>query len=140
MKRFEIVEHTADVGILAYGKTLPELFENSAFGMFSILVDGLVEKVKIVEKLNIKVDGIDYESLLINFLNELVFLFSARKMLFVDFKIGSFGEYFLEASISGEKIDTSLHKLNFEIKSATYHNLKIEKVADGWRCQIIFDV
>jgi len=140
VKRFEVVEHTADVGILVYGKNLPELFENAPFGMFSILVEDLLEKVKPLEKIEIQIDGVDFESLLVNFLNELIFLFSARKMLFVDFKVLSLEKFFLKAEVFGEKIDVTRHKLNFEIKSATYHNLKIEKINEIWRCQIIFDV
>jgi SHS2 domain-containing protein len=70
--KFEVVEHTADIGIKVYGKNLQQLYENAAYGMFSLLLD--LEKVRPDKKLKISVEGGDPESLLVNWLNELIYL------------------------------------------------------------------
>jgi SHS2 domain-containing protein len=139
MKRFDVIEPTADIGIIAYGKSLHELFENAAYGMFSCLTDAL-SNVRRKKSVEIKTDGSDYESLLVNWLNELVYLVNVKQLLFNEFKIDALGDFFLTAIAKGEKI-TKKFKLNFELKAATYHNLKIIKSADGmYQTQIIFDV
>ena len=135
-KRFETINHTADVGIVAYGKTLKKLFENSAFGMFSLITS--VGKVKEKLLISISIDAHDYEELLITYLNELQYYYSTKKVLFKRFEIPTLTETHLDANISGEKI--SEHEISHDIKAATYHNLKIEKTNNGYKTQIIFDV
>ena len=139
MKGFEIVDHTADVGIIVYGKTLQEMFQNAAYGMFHSMTDTF-DSISQQESVTVEASGNDYESLLVNFLNEFVYIVSTKKTVFCNFKINNFGQFFLQAEAKGEKINQK-HKLNFEIKAATYHNLKIDKSADGTHyTQIIFDV
>ncbi|MBU2567467.1 MAG: archease [Elusimicrobia bacterium] len=142
--KFKIIEHTADIGLQVFGGTLAGLFENAATGMLSIMLDG-VDGVRPKKTYRIKTEGVDYESLLINFLNELVYRFSADKFLFILFRVKRMGEkagkYFMSAEASGEKIDPAKHKLNFEIKAATYHDIKIKRRKDGsYTTKIIFDV
>lgn len=136
IKRFEIIDHTADIGVIAYGKTLGKLFENAAFGMFSLITP--IEKVKEKTVISIAADAADHEELLINFLNELQYYYSVKKMFFKRFEVLTLTKTHLDANISGEKI--SGHEIAHDIKAATYHNLKIEKTADGFQTQIIFDV
>jgi len=150
-----VVEHTADIGIQVYGKTLEELFENSAYGMFSQITD--IEKVNPEEKVEVQVEGYDKESLLVNWLNELLYLSTTKKMFFSQFKVKSIfakdakgelpqrtqkkGELpKLLAWIKGQKIDCKKHFCHLEIKAATYHNLKIEQNKEGYQTTIIFDV
>ncbi|MFH0948839.1 MAG: archease [Elusimicrobiota bacterium] len=136
MKKFEIINHTADVGIIAYGKTISELFENAAYGMFSLITNP--EKIKEQIIIPISGDAHDKEELLITFLNEILYYYQTKKMLFKRFEILESSETHLDANISGEKI--SEHRILHDIKAATYHNLKIEETADGYKTQIIFDV
>jgi SHS2 domain-containing protein len=136
--KFEPFEHTADVGITAYGKTLPELLENAAAGMYSFITNPPIIKPAQKEKLSAK--GIDNESLLINWLNKLLYLTSIKRIIFSEFKVVKYGEYFIDAVACGEKIDPQKHPLDTEIKAATYSGLKINKTAEGYSVQIIFDV
>lgn len=135
--KFITINHTADVGIIAYGKTLSKLFENTAFGMFSLITP--LKRVKEKNLISVSIDAHDKEELLITFLNELLYYYSTKKVLFKIFEILKITETHLDANISGEKI--SDHEISNDIKAATYHNLKIEKMPDGtYKTRIIFDV
>ncbi|MFA5779726.1 MAG: archease [Elusimicrobiota bacterium] len=135
-KKFETLNHTADVGIIAYGKTTGDLFENAAFGMFSVITP--LEKINEKILISVSIDAHDNEELLITFLNELLYYYSTKKVLFKRFDILKISETHLDANISGEQI--SAHEISNDIKAATYHNLKIEKTTAGYKTQIIFDV
>jgi SHS2 domain-containing protein len=132
--KFKPIDHPSDVGIIAYGKTREELFENAAFGMFSLMAN--LDKVAPKQKLGIKIKGEDPENLLINWLNELIFNEDARKMLFKEFKIKKLTDKSLEAEVAGEKIDLNVHDLHRPIKAATYNQLQLGPD----QVKIIFDV
>ena len=136
IKKFEVINHTADVGIIAYGKTLSALLENAAFGMFSLITP--LEKVSEKILISVSIDAHDSEELLITFLNELLYYYSTKKVLFKRFDISKLSETHLDANISGEQI--SAHEIVHDIKAATYHDIKIEKTTASYKTRIIFDV
>jgi SHS2 domain-containing protein len=136
MKRFELIEHTADMGLAAYGKSLEEAFTNAAYGMFSIIAE--LDEVREVEtrRVEIKEDGL--ENLLFEWLNSLLYYFDVDMLLFKRFDIAEFGEGRLVAECRGEKYDSSRHHLKTGVKSATYHMLEVDRQKK--RVQVIFDV
>jgi len=136
MKRFELIEHTADTGLKAYGQDLPEAFANAAYGMFSIIAE--LENVKEAESRNVEIDEEDMESLLFEWLNNLLYYFDAETLIFKRFDIQEFGDGHLAAVCYGEKYDPSRHRLKTGVKSATYHMLEVDK--ENNRVQVIFDV
>ncbi|RLF48793.1 MAG: archease [Thermoplasmata archaeon] len=136
--KYEIIEHTADVGVKAYGDSIEECFENVAKAMFDIIVDdGVVDCV--VEK-DVVIEGHDYEDLLFSWLSELVYIHHAELMLFTrfDVKIEENNEIKLRAKICGEKIDFKKHKIGLDIKAVTYHMLEVN--AEEGYVQVIFDI
>jgi SHS2 domain-containing protein len=135
--RFELIDHTADVGIIAYGSDLQEAFANSAYGMFSLMadLDGVKEKVS----RKVHVEATDQEALLVSWLNELLYLFDVEHVIFKRFDITALSQNRLQAKVYGEKIDKSRHQLKTGVKAATYHMLKIEK-NKGVRVQFILDI
>jgi len=141
-KQFETIEHTADLGIIVYGDTLPELFRNAAFGMFSLITS--LDNVKEKFRISISIDAHDHEELLVTFLNELQYYYSTKKVIFKRFEIFNLGETHLDANISGEEIADrtgASSGILHDIKAATYHQLKIEKTpGSGYKTRIIFDV
>ncbi|MEW6607017.1 MAG: archease [bacterium] len=139
MKRFNIFEHTADIGIIGYGKTLKQAFENTAYGMFSILVFDL-NQVNLTKTVDIKVSGNDLEEILVAFLSELVYNHNVENLIFKKFSIKEIGTTFLKAKASGELYDPNRHELLREIKTVTYHQLKIEEKEGYFRTQVIFDI
>src|SRR4030043_272172 len=136
MKRYELIEHTADMGLAAYGKDLAGAFANAAYGMFSIIAD--LNAVKEVESRRIRIKEDDAESLLFEWLNSLLYYFDVETLLFKKFDIVELGDDHLEAVCYGEKYDASRHHLKTGIKSATYHMLEVDKAKN--RVQVIFDV
>ena len=137
MPRFEVIDHTADVGIIAYGSDLEEAFANSAYGMFSLIADLDGVKEKVSRKVDIQ--SIDQEALLVDWLNELLYLFDVKQIIFKRFEITALSKNRLQATIYGEKVDTSRHQLKTGVKAATYHMLKIEKNKEV-KVQFILDI
>ncbi|MDR5694270.1 MAG: archease [Armatimonadota bacterium] len=134
---FEVFDHTADIGIIAYGSDLPELFANAARGMFSLLLD--LDTVVPREERVVEVEGIDLEGLLVSWLNELLYLYTAEGLALSRFDILELSNSRLRARVRGERADPSRHHPHLDIKAATYHQLEI-KGNDTWRARIIFDI
>lgn len=139
MKRaFEIIDHTADVGIIAYGADVKELFSNAALALFSLITEP--ESVEEKLHLDLEVSSEDIDSLLVEWLNELIYLFDAKHILFSRFDIESLTHNQLKATCYGESFDPMKHKIKIGVKAATYHMLKIDKNGDGCKAQIILDI
>jgi SHS2 domain-containing protein len=137
-KGFEIIDHTADVGIIAYGADVEELFSNAALALFSLITEP--ERVEEKLHLNLEVNSEDRDSLLVEWLNELIYLFDAKHILFSRFEIESLTHNQLKATCYGEGFDPMKHKIKIGVKAATYHMLKLDKSDDGCKAQIILDI
>lgn len=155
---YEFFEHTADIGIRVKGKTLKDLFRNSAMAMFELIAkkklqshppaklraskatlrlsSGLTRSQ--IKKYNIKQEANTLDELFINWLNELLSLSATKELIFFDFLIHKLTSKNLQATAKGSYFKN--YELNREIKAATYHDLKLEKSKSGWQTQIIFDV
>lgn len=137
-KDFEIIDHTADTGIIAYGADLKQVFANAARGMFSVIT--ALDKIEEKEQQNIEVTAPDREALLVAWLNELIYLVDARGMLFHRFEITLLTDTRLKAIGFCEKIDLARHETKIQVKATTYHTLKITQEENGWKARVIFDV
>lgn len=142
MKRFESLNHTADMGLTIYGKDIKELFSNAAYGMFNIITD--LDKITKQTAIEITLKANNLEELLVVWLNELLYHYSTARVIFNKFDIQEIDKNHLISSVYGEKIDSSKCEINTEIKAVTYHQLKIKHTLnhkrDSWQAQIIFDV
>ena len=136
MKRFQLIEHTADTGLIAYGHSLAEAFANAGYGMFSIIAE--LSKVRARESRPVVVSAEDTESLLFEWLNNLIYIFDVEYLLCKRFDISEFTEHSLKAICWGERYDPSRHQLKLGVKSATYHMLKVD--GEKNTVQVIFDV
>ena len=135
-KRFELIEHTADVGLVAFGKDLAQAFANAAYGLFSIIAEP--DEVAETEWREVVLSGPDLEGLLFEWLNHLIYLFEVEMLLFRRFDITGFSEGELRAICFGEKYDRSRHHLKLGVKAATYHMLKVDRERN--QVQVIFDI
>ena len=131
-----MLSHTADTGIIAYGENLPEAFGNAAYGLFSIITD--LRKVRQSETRTIEVSGADWDSLLFDWLNQLIYVFDVEHLLFKSCEVTELTETNLTAICRGERYDPSRHQLKIGVKSATYHMLKVDREEN--RAQVIFDI
>ncbi len=137
-RSFEIIDHVADVGIVVYGKDGEELFSNAALALFSLITEP--ESIEEKLHLNLEVSSKDMDSLLVEWLNELIYLFDVERILFNRFDISRLTHNELGATCYGEGIDSMKHKIKIGVKAATYHMLKLEKSGGEYKSQIIFDV
>lgn len=143
MKPYEILEHTADVGLKANGTTLKELFENAAIGMFAIISGVALRdniKPKAQKSVCIKKEVEGFEELLVDWLSELLYISNKEKILLSTFEIAELNNNGIIGEAYGEKINPSHMSLHKEIKAVTFHGLRIEESAWGFSCNIIFDV
>ena len=135
---YEAFEHTADIGLHAYGSTLPELFINAAAGMESLLVAPEQIEARISREVN--AEGHDLVALLVSWLNELIFLFDTEYLLLKQFTIHEFTDTHLRATVSGEPYDATRHDLSSAIKAVTWHEASVESDDDGYKASVILDI
>ena len=136
-KDFEILNHTADVGIIAYGANLNQAFANAARALFSLITD--LDDVEEALYRDIELAATDKESLLVAWLNELVCQFDTERIIYKRFDIIELTDTQIRARSYGEKVDSSKHKLKTGVKAATYHMLKVDR-DNGCRVQVLFDI
>ncbi len=139
---FKILEDlaTADIAFEATGKTIEEMFKSAALALSSTMVrlDTLVPDTK----KEIEVNAKDAETLLVNFLNEIIFVKDSELLLFSKYhvEIKKDGRYKLKADMMGEKIDVSKHILGVDVKAVTYHMLEVKEEKGAWKARIILDI
>ncbi|MDP2913066.1 MAG: archease [Candidatus Omnitrophota bacterium] len=138
MKRYEQFPHTADIGVRVYGRDLKELFENAAFAMFDIIAD--LEGLKSDVEYNIDLRAPAREELLVAWLDELLYNFYTKSIIFSRFDIQELTDTGIKARVSGRPIGANRNRLKTEIKAATYSDLKIRETDEGFQVEIIFDV
>ena len=132
-KKYEILEHPADLKIRSYGKEIAEVFSNMLEGMFkSCRPEMTKEKVS----REIKIESPDRESLLVNFLSEALSLADINKEVYLKARFNQLKDNYLEAKLEGYKIKSK----ELEIKAVTWHDLKIENKNDVWQATVLFDI
>jgi SHS2 domain-containing protein len=141
MKEFEIIDHTADIGIVAYGKTKREVFINAAKGMFEIIA-GENRDLKENFYAKIKLEAKSLEDLLIAWLNELLYISEVKLVILNKFKIKELSDGQIKAEVGGTKINHLSVRIKREVKAVTYHRLEIKKDEESglWSAQVIFDI
>jgi len=137
-RRFEVTDHTADIGITAYGQDLAELMANAACGMLTLIADPQTVDSTLTAK--IKLEERDDVTLLVVWLNTLLYELDVNRLLFREFDIVMSGPTKLSAVCRGEKLDLTKHSLIREVKAATYHNLSIREENGTYSASIIFDI
>jgi len=138
MKRFEILDHTADIGLLVYGEDLKSLFENAGEAFFNLITD--LKKVRLRTERKIEIRRESLERLMVDWLNELLYLHDVENLLFKGFHVESVGEEGLKAKVKGEFFQEGVHVIKTGVKAVTYHQLEVLQEKDRWRARIIFDL
>ncbi len=135
---FEVIEHPADVGFLAYGDTLADLFANAALAMFSLAC--ALERIEERQKREVEASGTDTESLLYAWLAELLAVADAEQLVFRRVEVTELAPGRVRGVAYGEKFDKTRHRAGTYIKAVTYHQLRVEQTPEGWRAQVYLDV
>jgi SHS2 domain-containing protein len=141
-KRFEFLEHTADVYIAAYGATLEEAFENAALATFEVMTD----TKKITQKIEdtVKVEAPDEQALLYTWLEQLLISFETKGNLYSGFKIPKIEKtrdgFMFTAKIRGEPFNPKKHPQKVGVKAVTYHRMEIDTKPRRVSVKFILDI
>jgi SHS2 domain-containing protein len=142
-EKFKVLENlvTADTAFEAYGKDLNELFNNCALALCSAMVEPKTVAAKISKI--IKMQNKDLNTLLVDFLNELVYYKDAEALLFPKVKVKIIekdGLYRLASDAAGDKIDFQKHRLLADVKAATFHMFELQKKGKTWIARVVLDI
>lgn len=134
----ELDNITADLGIQAWGPSLPDAFASAALGLASLLSDQ-PEGDQSLEK-NIQIEADSLPALLVRFLNEIIYLEETQDFLPGAVKHLTITGNRLDATLTGAAYDPEIHTLNAQVKAATYHGLEIDQSGNLVKIKVIFDV
>ena len=142
MPPFRVLEHTADVGLEAFGRTREEVFANAGRALYSLMVDldSISPRQEVAVESGASGSGVDPADVLVNWLSEILYLYDAEGWLLHDFEILSLNDRSVSAVGRGEKFDPTRHQIKLLVKAITYHQLALEKTAGGWRAQVYVDI
>jgi SHS2 domain-containing protein len=135
---FEILEHPADVGFRAYGRTREELFANCARALVSLILDP--SEIVLTEEWTVNAEGSDDESMLVNWLNEVLFYVDTRRLAFGSFTVSFPAPGRVACIAQGERWETSRHPVRVSVKAVTYHQLRVFQSAEHWTAEVFVDV
>ncbi len=141
MRHLEELEHTADVGLRVRARTLPGLFYWAARGLLGAMFERLPRRGG--ERLRVDLEAEDPETLLVRFLNELIYLAQTRGRVPVALQVHLApgpGGCRLAAGIEAVPFDRVAERFLGEVKSATFHGLQIEKTGSGYAASVVLDV
>src|SRR5271157_5436154 len=135
---FEILDHPADVGFVAHGRNLEELFENAALAMLTLACD--LDAIGEKQSRGLVAAGADNESLLYAWMVEILAIADAEQLVFRRADVTAIDGGRVRGTLYGEPFDKARHQAGTYIKAVTYHQLKVEKTAEGWTARVFLDV
>lgn len=132
----------ADVAFRASGNTIEEMFESAALATTNVMVKD-PGKIELKKRRKMTVSDKSLEKLLFNFLQEIIYLKDAERLIFGKYSVrikDRAGTYSLVCIALGEKLDMAKHELVVDVKAVTYHLFEVKKEGDKWKSQVILDI
>ena len=138
--KYEILEHTADTGLIVFGKNRTALFSNAAFGLYDLMTDRKsIQKLR-PEPVEIRLEAENPAELFLKWLKELLFLFSSKKLILLDLNFEALSETHLKCSAQAVRFDPKHDDQKIEIKAVTHHGFEYSEEGRPWRAKVIFDI
>ena len=136
--RYKLIDHTADFGIHVFGEDERDLFKNAALAMFDLMVEAgnPVESSPSM----ISVEGSDWPDLMVNWLRELLYLWTGEENILRSIEVEELTPYRITAQVNLEPFRAERHSILNEIKAVTYHQIQAGPKGDHWEAKIIFDI
>ncbi|RLD16862.1 MAG: hypothetical protein DRI36_05055 [Caldiserica bacterium] len=131
----EEIKHTADIGLRVTGNSIEEIFSEAAKGVVNVAIEGKVEGEEEIH--SFEFNGDTKEDLLVEWLNEVIYFLYEKGLVFKNLKKIIFEDK--NVMIEAEFLKPENINYSIEVKSATYHNLKIEEKGNGFEATVIFD-
>jgi len=138
VQAFEILEHPADVGFIAYGAGRAELFTNAALALMSLAYE--LDTVEEQDKRMIEAAGSDIESLLFAWLSEILAISDGERLIFCRFELAELAADRVRGYAHGERFDPARHRAKTYVKAVTLHQFRVEQAAGGWAARVYLDV
>ncbi len=135
---YEVVEHTADIGLRIRAPDRPGLFVEAARALFSLIVHH-PDAVRPAELRRFEIPGQQDDYLLFDWLNELLYAFETERLVLSEFQVELDADG-LRATARGEPLDPARHGPEHEVKAITYHGLRVESSDTGWIAELIVDI
>jgi SHS2 domain-containing protein len=135
---YTLLDHTADLRIRVSGTNLADLFKNTGLALSDLItVPDRLEPREVVE---VVVSGDDPADLMVNFLRELLYLWTGDEKLVKLIDIVDISDTTVSARVSTDAYKPECHEIFHEIKAVTYHQIEVGRAADGWQATVVFDI
>jgi len=135
---YQIIDHTADLGIIVKGPDVKSLFIRAAQAMTDLMVRGDISDKTAIK--DVLVEGEDFPDLMVRWLGEILYLFEGENLILNSTEIKSIGPMRLQATLTLASFEPKRHEVLREIKAVTYHQISVDKANDGWETKVIFDI
>lgn len=138
MTTFEILSHTADTGFRVTADTFEDLLAAAAGALAGIVMD--CRNVQPLESLEIAAQGDDLEALVVNFLNEVLYVLDGRRFAVSRAAVTASGPHGVSAALIGEPRDDIRHPPSLVVKAVTYHQIVVEQRGARWIAEVYLDI
>jgi len=135
---YQVIDHTADLGIIVKGTDVEDLFISAAQAMTHLMVKGDISE-KIATR-DVLIEGEDFPDLMVRWLGEILYLFEGENFIVHSIEIKSISPIQLKSILSLTGFEPEYHEVLREIKAVTYHQISVDKANDGWEAKVIFDI
>ena len=135
---YTLLDHTADLMIRVTGTDLADLFKNAGLALFDLIFD--CETLTTDKIIEVQVNGDDPADLMVNYLRELLYLWTGKEKLVKMVDIVHISDTAVSARVSTDRYQPERHEILHEIKAVTYHQIDVSRTADGWQATMVFDI
>jgi len=138
LQEFKVIEHTADTGFEVQGNSSADVFRAAALALFQIMWE--INEEKPTKPVNLIINGVDLQELLVNFLEEFLYLYDAKGLVCTNVEIESITDQKLTASIWVQPFDSELDQEILGVKAITYHQMFIGRQGEQWLGRVFLDI
>jgi SHS2 domain-containing protein len=135
---YTLLDHTADLRIRVSGTDPADLFKNAGLALFDLITRP--DRLKPGEVIEVSVIGDDAADLMVNYLRELLYLWTGEEKLVDRIEIVHLSDNAVSARVSADCYQPERHEIRHEIKAVTYHQIEVSRTGDGWQAMVVFDV
>ena len=135
---YTLLDHTADLRIRVTGTDLADVFKNTGLALFDLIVDP--ETLATDEIIKVQVNGDDPADLMVNYLRELLYLWTGSEKLVKMISILHISDTTVSARVSTDRYQPQRHEILHEIKAVTYHQIDVNRTTEGWQAKVVFDI
>ena len=135
---YTLLDHTADLRIRVSGTDPADLFKNAGLALFDLITRP--DRLKPGEVIEVSVIGDDAADLMVNYLRELLYLWTGEEKLVDRIEIVHLSDNAVSARVSADCYQPERHEIRHEIKAVTYHQIEVSRAGDGWQAMVVFDV